>query len=190
MIRILLAAYILVSGSQAFAAVASAGGYQIDPAHTNVGFEVGHLAIGTVVGRFNRFQGSIQFQPGGDSRVSIEIEVASIDTNVGQRDNHLKSADFFDAAQFPIMRFDSTKVEYGADGAPSAVEGNLSFHGVTQPVRLTVTPLGAGAGPLGETRAGFKATTTIKRTAFGMTKMLAIAGDDVTINLNVEGILQ
>jgi polyisoprenoid-binding protein YceI len=190
MIRILFSVLIAVSASIAQAAVAPAGSYQIDPAHTNVGFEVVHLGIGSVVGRFNRFQGTIQFQPGGDSRVAIDIEVASIDTNVGQRDNHLRSADFFDAAQFPVMRFESTKVDYNAEGAPIAVQGNLSFHGVTQPVTLTVTPLGAGAGPLGETRAGFKATATIKRTAFGMNKLLAIAGDDVTINLNVEGIQQ
>jgi polyisoprenoid-binding protein YceI len=190
MIRKMALSIIAASSLSAFATVAPAGNYQLDPDHTNVGFEVGHLGIGLVVGRFDRFQGSVAFNPGGESKVSIDVEIASIDTKVDQRDTHLRSADFFDAAQFPTMHFESTKVTYDSEGNPSSIEGNLSFHGVTQPLTLNVTPLGTGPGPMGETRAGFKATGTVKRTQFGMKKLLAIAGDEVTILLNVEGIRQ
>ena len=170
------------------AAVAPAGTYKIDPDHSNVGFEVGHLAIGTVVGRFDRFSGEIQFNPRGQSRAVVDIEIASINTKVDQRDSHLRSADFFNVEQFPTMHFESTSVEYDAEGNPKSIVGTLSFHGQSRPVTLAVATLGNGQGPLGETRAGFKASTTIQRTEFGMNGLLAIAGDAVTISINVEGI--
>lgn len=173
-----------------FAGVAPAGSYRLDPDHTNIGFEVSHLGISLVVGRFNRFEGQIQHQPGGNSKLSVDIDPSSVDTKVAQRDNHLRSADFFDVAQFPKAHFESTKIEYDGEGNPDKISGLLTLHGKTNEVVLSVTPVGAGNGPAGDFRAGFVGRTTLKRSAFGMNSLLAVAGDEVTLILNVEAILQ
>ena len=84
------------------------------------------------------------------------------------------------------MKFESVKVEYDADGNPVLIQGNLTMHGQTRPLVLTVTPIGGGQASTGETRAGFKATGAVKRSEFGMTQLLAVAADEVAITLNVE----
>ncbi len=180
---------LLILSSNAHGA-AKEGAYKLDPDHTNIGFEVGHLGISFVVGRFNKFTGEVNFAPNGESKVVIDIDPSSVDTKVAQRDSHLRSADFFNIAQFPKAKFESTSVQYDAEGNPSSITGNLTLHGQTKPVTLTVKPIGTGNGPLGEYRAGFHAVTTIKRSDFGMTSLLAVAGDQVTLTINVEAIHQ
>ena len=168
------------------AALTEAGSYRVDLAHTNVGFKVSHLGISLVVGRFNMISGDIEFAPGGNSSVEIEIDTASVDTNNQRRDNHLRSGDFFNVNSFPKMRFSSSDVLLNESGDPLEIRGTLTLHGVTQSVILKVKTLGAGKGFRGMSRVGFEATTTIKRTDFGMDKFLAVAGDEVDIIINVE----
>ncbi|MCB0364065.1 MAG: YceI family protein [Bdellovibrionaceae bacterium] len=180
----------LMTQTASAAAVAQAGQYEIDGAHTNIGFEVSHLGFSLVVGRFNTFSGHIQFNPNGESSVVAEIDVASVDTNQKRRDQHLRSPDFFDASRFPKMRYQSTSVDYDQDGNPKTVHGTLSLHGVEKEVSLAVTPIGAGQDPFGDVRTGYQAKALIKRSDFGMSNLLAVAGDEVAITINIEGILQ
>jgi polyisoprenoid-binding protein YceI len=172
------------------AEVAPAGSYKIDPAHTNVQFTVSHLGFSHLVGRFNKMQGDIQLQPNGNSRVEVTIETGSVDTNHEKRDIHLRSPDFFNAKQFPVMKFVSEKVSYNSNGEPVSVTGKLSLHGKTRDVTLNVTPVGAGKDPWGGYRTGYDATTVIKRSAFDMNYMQGGIGDDISITLNIEAIKQ
>ena len=121
--------------------------------------------------------------------VKVEIDPTSINTKVQQRDEHLRSDDFFDVAKFPAMSFQSTKVTKG-EGNALSVEGNLTMHGVTKPATLAVTFLGAGPA-MGGQRAGFEATTKIDRKEFGIVwnKTFdngAVLGDDVGISIDIE----
>ena len=131
------------------AAVANSGNYAVDKTHTNIGFKVSHMGISLVVGRFNTFDGQFNFEPNGESSVSIDVEIASVDTNNARRDRHLRSADFFDASRFPNMTFRSSNVTYDAEGNPSTITGALSFHGVENTVTFEVAPVGAAVDQLG-----------------------------------------
>lgn len=167
------------------------GTYKIDVAHSHVHFVVSHLGISNFVGRFDDLQGSFVI---GDkpvsSKVSATIPVASINTKHQKLEEHLKSPDFFDAAQFPTMSFESTRVRWNERGE-GTLSGNLTLHGVTKPVDFALSVTGAGKGPRGDTRAGFEAKLTIKRSDFGMNYGLPkVVGDTVEILLSVEGILQ
>jgi len=123
--------------SPAWAETAQPGTYKIDPDHTSVHFTVGHLGTSELVGRFNQIEGDFTLAPGGESRVEVRIATASVDTNHQKRDDHLRSPDFFNAKQFPEMKFTSRKVRFN-DGEPQRIEGELSLHGKTRPVSLNV----------------------------------------------------
>lgn len=172
------------------AEVAQAGAYKIDPAHTSVQFSVSHLGISNLIGRFNDVAGTINFAPKGKSSVEVTIQTGSIDSNHEKRDIHLRGPDFFNAKQFPVIKFESTKVSYNAKGEPIEITGKLSMHGKTADVTLAVKPVGAGKDPWGGYRAGYEASTTIKRAEFGMNYMPNGIGADVTITLNIEAIKQ
>lgn len=180
----------LISGASAFGSVAAEGNYKIDIDHSNIGFEVSHMGIGIVVGRFDKFSGDITLDSKGGSKVVVTIETSSINTKQTQRDTHLRSADFFNVATLPTAKFESTKVELDQNGDPKSMDGNLTLHGVTKAVTIALKPLGAGPGQRGEIRAGFRGTTTINRKDFGMSSLLAIAGEEVLLTLNVEGVKQ
>ncbi len=186
--RILTTAILALATTQAQAA-AEPGRYRIDPAHTSILFTVGHLNTSRLVGRFNRFEGEFVLQP-GQGRIDIRIDTDSVDTNHKKRDKHLRSPDFFNARQFPQMHFVSHQVRFDQNGEPVAAEGSLSLHGQKRPVSLKISPVGAGKDPWGGYRAGYTATTTIKRSDFGMNYMLGGIGDEVVITLEVEGIKQ
>ena len=170
--------------------------YAIDPSHTSVEFLVRHMMLAKVRGRFTGVTGSFAVPQDGTLPTEIEahIDTTSIDTREEQRDTHLKSADFLDAATFPTIDFVSTK----ADGSDErfTMNGNLTIHGVTRPVALDVTFEGRATDPWGNQRIGFVAHTTISRKEFGLTWNQALetggvlVGDDVRIELNIEGILQ
>ena len=177
-----------LSTSPAQAETAAAGKYKIDPEHTTVLFTVSHLGISNLVGRFNTVAGNMVLEPHGNSRVEVEIQTASIDTHHGKRDNHLRSPDFFNARLYPVIRFASKNVDYNEQGEPVSVTGNLTLHGVTRQVALEVTPIGAGKDPWGGYRAGYHATTIIKRSDYGMNFMQGGVGDDIRIDLNIEAI--
>ena len=177
-------------GQNAIAEKAADGNYTIDPAHTSVIFSVSHLGISELVGRFNTLEGSMKLIAGGDSSVKVTIDTASIDTNHRKRDDHLRSPDFFNARQYPEITFVANKVSYTANGEPETMTGTLSLHGKKNPLTLTVTSIGAGKDPWGGYRIGYKASTTIKRSDYGMTYMTGGIGDEINITLNIEAIKQ
>jgi len=170
--------------------------WTIDPSHSNVEFAVRHLMISTVKGRFNDVKGSVQADPANPSTggIDITIGVESIDTREAQRDAHLRSADFFDTEKFPAITFKSTRIEGQADSFK--VSGDLTIRGVARPVVLDVTSEGRGKDPWGGERAGFAATTRIKRSDFGLTwnQLLetggVAVGDEIKISIDVELVKQ
>jgi polyisoprenoid-binding protein YceI len=181
----------MITPALAFAdAKIEAGKYTIDPAHTKLGFEISHLVISTVDGRFNKFSGDVEMNKKlDDTKVDASVDVASIDTGNTDRDNHLKSPDFFDAAKYPTITFKSKKITGSADKLKIA--GDLTIHGVTKPVTLEGKYKGVVNDPFGFTRVAYALNTKISRKDFGLTWNKAIeagpvVGDEVTITLNVE----
>ncbi len=169
--------------------------YSIDTAHSNVGFKVRHL-VAKVSGSFNEFDGSItaDFQNLDASSVEFVIKTASIDTGNEKRDGHLRSADFFDAEQYPEISFKSSKITK-KDKDTYVVAGILTMRGVNQPVVLTVDYLGEMQA-MGGTRAGYEISTTINRQDFEVSWNRAldqggvVLGDDVEITINLEVVKQ
>lgn len=172
-----------------------AGTWIIDPTHTEVGFSVRHLAISKVKGKFEKFSGSIVTgeQP-TDSKVEAAVEVASINTNQADRDGHLRTGDFFAAEEYPEFTFVSTGVRQ--EGGEFKVDGDLTLRGVTKPVTFDFDFGGFGADPQGNFKAGFTATTVVKRDDFGVMWNAPLEtgglmlGNDVTITLDVQAALQ
>lgn len=159
----------LAAAALSLSAPALAAEWQIDPAHTRIEFSIPHLTISMVEGQFTKYDAKIMLDDDKlkASTVSIEIDVDSVDTGVEKRDNHLKSADFFDAGKFPKMTFESTS--FAKKGKGAVVKGKLTIKGVTKPVTLTVDKLSKPiTDPWGLTRRGIHATTTIDRTDFGI----------------------
>jgi len=146
--------------------------WKLDPAHTAAEFAVKHMMFTTVRGRFKNLSATIQVdeQNPDNSRVDVEIEAASIDTGVADRDAHLRSADFLDVEKFPKLTFHTTAVE-GAhvnEGDRFKTIGDLSIRGTTIPVTLNCTFDGIGKDPWGNQRAGFTAETEIDRREWGL----------------------
>src|SRR5207253_11400140 len=141
-----------------------AGTWTIDPVHTDVSFSVRHMMVSKVRGRFATFEGEIVTGENPlDSTVNATVDLCSIDTNNEQRDDHIRSTDFFDVETHPAMTFRSTGVS--ADGDGFIVEGDLSLHGVARRVPLHLEAKWLGKDTYGGTRAGFSATTELKRQA-------------------------
>ena len=144
--------------------------YEIDPAHTNVGFSAKHLAVSTVRGQFSKFEGFFE-GPDDDltkARGEVKVDVASIDTRTEQRDNHLRSADFFDAEKFPYITFKLTGIEHLA-GDSYRVSGDLTIKDTTKPITLEATLDGRIADPFGgKERLGVTAKGQINRMDFGL----------------------
>ena len=173
---------------------AFASTWTIDPDHSNIGFKVKHLMVSNVKGSFDKHTGMVEIndQDITKSKVEVSIDTSSINTNVQKRDEHLRSADFFDVAKHPTMTFVSKKVaKAGKDRLK--VTGDLTLHGVTKQVVLDVAPLSRESkDPWGNIRRGTTATTKIDRKDFGLTwnKGLetggVLVGDEVTITLEIE----
>ncbi len=173
-------------------AVSAPDTWKIDSSHSQVGFAVKHLVISTVRGEFSKYQGAVALDENDITKSTVEatVDVNSVDTRVADRDAHLKSPDFFDAAKYPSMTFKSTRVAR-TDGDKLAVTGDLTLHGVTKSVVLTVTTTPEVKGMYSETRRGFAATTKINRRDFGLTwnKLVEAGpavGDEVVIALDLE----
>ena len=162
------------------------GNYRIDPGHSTVLFSVGHLGTSELTGRFNDIEGSFVLDKDKAARLDVTIKTASIDTNHEKRDAHLRSPDFFNVKQYPVMRFSADKVSYDSQGRPTMLHGKLTLHGKTKPVQFAVSPVGAGKDPWGGYRAGFNARATLKRSDFGMNFMPGGIGEDITVALNIE----
>jgi polyisoprenoid-binding protein YceI len=170
--------------------------YTIDRNHSEVMFQVRHL-VTRVRGRFSDFSGTIQFdeQQPEKSSASFTVQAASIDTNAADRDQHLRSEDFFHVERFPTLAFTSSKVvKKSAD--EFAVTGTLTIRGVSKEVTLPVRYLGAAKDPWGQLKAGFETELTIDRKEFGLTWNTALetggllVGDDVKITLTIQAIAQ
>jgi polyisoprenoid-binding protein YceI len=171
-----------------------AGTYTIDPGHSDVAFTVRHLMVSKVRGHFTRFQGELTLTPAPRaSSVTATIELASIDTNNPQRDDDLRSANFFETDAYPTMTFRSTSIRHGEDGFD--VDGELTLHGVTRPVTLALDVNGLTRDPYGGTRAGFSATTGLDRGDFGISTNIpmdgggVVIGDRIQVFLEIEAVL-
>ncbi|MCC2548909.1 YceI family protein [Hymenobacter sp. BT175] len=142
----------------------------LDPTHSEVQFKVKHLVISTVTGSFKQFEGEVEAEDDSfeNARVRFSADINSIDTNQAQRDEHLKSADFFDAAAYPKMTFESTSFDKQGDNE-FKLTGNLTLHGVTKPVTFDVEYGGAAGDFYGNTKAGFEVSGKINRKDFGLT---------------------
>jgi len=167
--------------------------WNVDTTHTQVGFSVKHMAISTVRGRFTKFNGAGETDANGKLQVAtFTIETASIDTNQEQRDGHLRSADFFDAEQYPTMSFRSTKIQQ--DGADITVTGEFSMRGVTRPVTLQGEAAPVVKDPWGMTRTALTLEGKLNRKDWGLTWNQALefggvmVSEDVKLHLELEAV--
>ncbi len=175
-----------------YAAIATT--WNIDPDHSNLGFKIKHLMVSNVKGNFEKYSGNVELNDKDitKSKVEITIETNSVNTNVKKRDDHLRSADFFDVAKYPTMTFVSKKVTVvGPDKLK--VTGDFTLHGVTKEVVLDLEgPSAESKDPWGNTRKGATATTKISRKDYGLMWNQALetggvlVGDEVEITLEVE----
>lgn len=172
--------------------------WKLDPAHSHAEFKVKHMMISNVKGGFNGLSGTLTEHETDKTLSTIEasIDVNSISTGDAQRDAHLKSADFFDAAQFGTMTFRSTKVQPNGDGGYN-VTGDLTLHGQTrQQIFVVEGPTAPGKDPWGNTRIGLSATTKVNRKDYGLSWNAALetggilVGDDVNITIEAQFIKQ
>ena len=172
------------------------GTWAVDPAHSSVEFTVKHLGIATVRGRFREFEGRLEMRENlKDSRALGTVKAASIDTTEPQRDDHLRSPDFFDADRYPELSFESTAIEQVEDDVYE-VTGDLTLHGVTKPITLRVQPAGVEQDPWGNTRVGIEATGEISRGEYEMKFNQALGSgnmlvsDKVRLHLDISAVRQ
>ena len=173
----------------------AAGPWAIDVSHSSINFKVRHLGLAKTRGRFTAFEGTVQVgERPEDTTVEVTIDASSVDTHDETRDNHLRTADFFDVEHHPSITFRSTGVR-GA-GSDWVLDGDLTIAGVTKPVALEVEYDGVSTDPWGGTRAGFTARTEVNREDWGLTWNAALeaggllVGKTVTLELDVELIRQ
>lgn len=182
--RLALASLLVFATLPAFAAEP----YAIDPTHTQVEFTYSHFGFSNITGRFDQVESEFLFDPADPaaSSVKVTIPMASLSTGVAKLDEHLKTADFFDVAQFPTATFASTGVTVAGEGK-LAVAGELTIHGVTRPVVMDVTINKVGTHPMTQApAAGFDAAFTIKRSEFGVGAYAPAVSDEVRIEITVE----
>lgn len=171
--------------------------WALDPTHSEIHFKVKHMMISTVTGEFTKFDASLETEEEDikTGKVKFSADISSINTKNEQRDGHLKSADFFDAEQFPALSFESTSIEHKS-GNDYVLHGNLTLRGVTKEVSLAVEYAGAIKDPYGYTRAGFELSGKINRKDFGLTWSAVteagglVVGDEVRLLANVEFVKQ
>ncbi len=171
--------------------------WQIDPAHSEINFTVRHMMISNVRGQFEKFTGTVDFNEDDPTKstVDVQIEAASINTKEPPRDNHLRSADFFDAEHYPYLTFKSKRVIKTGDNTGRTV-GNLTIRDITREVTLDIEYSGQAQSPWGTTSAGFSATTTINRKDWDLNWNKALetggvlVGDQIKIAIEIEVVKQ
>jgi len=187
-----LAAFVLAAVP--LAATAAPEAYTIDPLHSSVLFAIDHLGLSTVHGRFDKFAGKFSLDRAAKKgEVELTIDTASVDTNENDkgtrqrsRDEHLRSADFFNAAEFPKMTYKSTNVVFTGDN-PTTVEGNLTLLGVTKPVSLKLDRFKCNpATATAKERCGGDGSGKIKRSDFGMSRGIPQIGDELQLTISFE----
>ena len=160
------------------------GSYTLDPAHSRIGFVARHAMITKVRGAFNEFSGTATLaDPISDSSVNVVIETASIDTRQQQRDEHLRSADFFDTAQFPQITFTSTSVTESNEGLE--VTGDLTINDVTRSLTIPFSFEGGAVDPFGNHRVGFEGSVVVNRKDFGLTWNAALEAGGMLVSEKV-----
>jgi len=179
-----------------FAAIAAPESYTLDPYHTFPNFTLDHLGVATIYGRFNKTAGKLTIDRAAKSgSIDLAVDTASVDTGdsdkgsrARSRDEHLRSADFFNAAEFPKMTYKSTGVAFSGDN-PTTIDGNLTLLGVTKPLQLTVERFKCNpAQGTGKERCGGNATGKLKRSDFGMKTGIPNLGDEVTLLIMFEAL--
>ena len=168
------------------AARVAAGNYEVDSRHTQVNWQVNHFGFNDYFGLFGDITGSLDIDPANlaTAKVDVTIPITSVATSSAGLTTHLQSPDFFDVAKFATARFVSTEV--AVDGQRAVIKGDLTMLGVTKPVELESRFEGAGANPMNKKATiGFHASTTIKRSEWGITKYVPMVGDEVKLRISV-----
>jgi len=165
----------------------AADSYTIDPRHTFPSFEISHLGFSIQRGRFNNSAGKITLDTAAQSgSIAVSIDAASIDTGLAELEKHLQSEEFFDAAKYPTIAFTSKNLKFDGDKLVGA-DGDFTLHGVTRPVSLQIDHFRCAPHPMNKKpTCGANATTTIKRSEFGIAKYVPAVGDEVKITIQVE----
>ena len=162
------------------------GSWSVDPGHSNVEFQVKHLGIATVRGAFREFEGTLEIGEDLESAKAYgTVKAASVDTNEPQRDDHLRSADFFDVASFPELTFESTAIR-PLDDDTLEIEGELTLHGVTNPITLRAEVQGFESDPWGNDRVGLEVTGQLNRADYGITFNQALGSGNVLVSDKVK----
>ncbi|MCT8863340.1 YceI family protein [Shewanella xiamenensis] len=181
----------LIGGSLLAPMAASAADYVIDRegAHASITFKVSHLGYSYVVGRFNDFSGDFSYDAKNPAaaKVNVKVNTLSVDSNHAERDKHIRSADFLNAAKFAEATFVSTSVEDKGNG-DMIIKGNFTLNGVTKPLAIQAHAVGEGQDPWGGYRAGFTGTTTFAMKDYGIKMDLGPASANVELDLVVEGV--
>jgi polyisoprenoid-binding protein YceI len=172
------------------------GTWAVDPAHSKAGFAVKHMGIATVRGEFTEFEGTLEIgEDLSTARAYGTVKVASVDTNEPQRDDHLRSPDFFDAAQYPELRFESTEIK-ALDEETVHIAGNLTLHGVTKEIVLEAVIEGTDIDPWGNERVGLEVVGKLSRGDYDMKFNQALGSgnmlvsDKVTLALDISAVKQ
>jgi polyisoprenoid-binding protein YceI len=191
--KIGMTALAVAAFASAISTAAMAADYIIDTknAHASINFRIKHLGFSWIAGRFDKFSGTFSYDDKNPdaSKVKIEIDTTSVDTNHAERDKHLRGADLLDTEMFPTATFESTSVKAsGPDKA--AITGKLTLHGVTKDVTIDAQRVGGGKDPWGGYRDGFTGTTTLKLADFGIMRDLGPFSKEVELTLDVEGVKQ
>lgn len=188
-----LVAILAVSSLGLTALPAMADNYVIDTkdAHAFINFKVSHMGFSWLLGRFNEFSGEFTYDPDNlsESTVNVTVNTRSLDSNHSERDRHLRSDDFIDAAKFPQATFVSTEVIPG-DGDEFQLVGDLTLHGVTRSITIDAKKVGEGKDPWGGYRVGFSGTTQFKAKDFGMDYEMGPDAEIVYMDLHIEGVRQ
>jgi polyisoprenoid-binding protein YceI len=162
-----------------------AGTWRIDPVHSDVAFTVRHMMVSKLRGHFTRLEGEVVTAADPlASTVTATIDLSSIDTNNAQRDDDLRSANFLEIETHPTMTYRSTGIRHSEDGFD--VDGELTLHGVSRQVPLTLDVNGFTRDPFGNTRAGFSATTELDRRDFGITSNIPMDGGGVVVGEKIQ----
>lgn len=179
-------ALVTISATILLALPALAADWNLDNSHSHVGFKVRHMAISKVKGSFADVAATVTGEPGKPETFSVEatVQLASVDTGNEKRDDHLRSADFFDVEQHPTMTFRSTGVQM--DGDEGKLTGELTLRGVTKPVTFDLEYTGQVNDPWGNTRMGFAGEATIDRREFGLTWSKALEAGGLVVDNEVE----
>ena len=165
--------------------------YTLEPDYTQGVLRWSHLGFSNPSAQFGQAQGTLEFDPANPARASVMVTIplSSLNTGVPALDEHLRSEDFFEVAKFPTATFLSTKVERGVGKDRLKVTGDLSLHGVTRPVTLDVTVLKVGSNPRTQLpTVGFEATTTLKRSDFGLGAYVPQVGDEIRMQITSQGV--